>query len=123
MPDSTGPLPDAVPGVLKTEDAPQASLWKDAFHRMVRRVDVLIAALLILVAVAMALFPTLFTDADPRSCSGRLAKQRPDTWFTGDHPLAPTRSAATSPPTSSTAPGRPCSWPSGSSSSASSSGS
>ncbi|WP_205324776.1 ABC transporter permease [Glycomyces sp. YM15] len=87
MPDRTEPLPEPVPGAVKSPDAPQASLWKDAFHRMVRRVDVIIAALLILVAVAMALFPTLFTDADPRSCSGRLARQRPDTWFTGDHPL------------------------------------
>jgi peptide/nickel transport system permease protein/oligopeptide transport system permease protein len=65
----------------------QASLWSDAFRSMRKRPDVIIAALVLLLVFAMAAFPGLFTDKDPTSCRGRDAKLRPDTWFTGDHPL------------------------------------
>ncbi len=65
----------------------QASLWSDAFRTMRKRPDVIIAALVLLLVFAMAAFPGLFTDKDPTVCRGREAKQRPDTWFTGDHPL------------------------------------
>lgn len=65
----------------------QASLWSDAFRTMRKRPDVIIAALVLLVVFAMAAFPGLFTDKSPTQCLGREARQRPDTWFTGDHPL------------------------------------
>jgi len=65
----------------------QASLWSDAFRTMRKRPDVIIAALVLLLVFAMAAFPGLFTDKDPTVCRGREAKLRPDTWFTGDHPL------------------------------------
>ena len=42
---------------------------------------------MLLLVFAMAAFPGLFTDKDPTVCRGREARQRPDTWFTGDHPL------------------------------------
>ncbi|WP_026922281.1 ABC transporter permease [Glycomyces arizonensis] len=68
-------------------DAPQASLWKDAFRTMARRPDVIFATLILLFVFTMAAFPTLFTDKDPTYCIGRDARQRPDTWFAGEHPL------------------------------------
>ncbi|MEU6860218.1 ABC transporter permease [Glycomyces sp. NPDC046736] len=65
----------------------QASLWSDAFHSMRKRPDVIIAAVVLLFVFAMAAFPSLFTDKDPTVCRGREARLRPDTWFTGEHPL------------------------------------
>ncbi|NUQ91123.1 MULTISPECIES: ABC transporter permease [Glycomyces] len=65
----------------------QASLWSDAFRTMRKRPDVIIASLVLLFVFAMAAFPSLFTDQDPTVCFGRDAKQRPGTWFTGEHPL------------------------------------
>ncbi|SDD36600.1 ABC transporter permease [Glycomyces harbinensis] len=65
----------------------QASLWSDAFRAMRKRPDVIIATLVLLIVFAMAAFPRLFTDKDPTVCLGREARLRPDTWFTGDHPL------------------------------------
>jgi peptide/nickel transport system permease protein/oligopeptide transport system permease protein len=65
----------------------QASLWSDAFRTMRKRPDVIIATAVLLFVFAMAAFPGLFTDKDPTVCLGREAKLRPDTWFTGDHPM------------------------------------
>ncbi|GAB3226052.1 ABC transporter permease [Glycomyces halotolerans] len=71
----------------QTLDTAEASIWKDAFRSLRRRVDVVIACLVLLFVFTMAAFPTLFTSADPRSCIGRNARQRPDQWFSGEHPL------------------------------------
>ncbi|WP_026931090.1 ABC transporter permease [Glycomyces tenuis] len=68
-------------------EVPQASLWKDAFRTMARRPDVIFATLIMLFVFTMAAFPGLFTDKDPTRCLGRDARLRPDTWFTGEHPL------------------------------------
>ncbi len=65
----------------------QASLWSDAFRTMRKRPDVIIATLVLLLVFAMAAFPGLFTDKDPTACLGRDARLRPDTWFTGEHPM------------------------------------
>jgi oligopeptide transport system permease protein len=65
----------------------QATLWSDAFHAMRKRPDVIIASVVLLFVFTMAAFPGLFTDKNPTTCIGREAKQRPDTWFTGEHPL------------------------------------
>ncbi|MFC3491442.1 ABC transporter permease [Glycomyces rhizosphaerae] len=65
----------------------QASLWSDAFRTMRKRPDVIIATAVLLFVFAMAAFPGLFTDKDPTVCLGREAKLRPDTWFTGEHPM------------------------------------
>lgn len=65
----------------------QASLWSDAFRTMRKRPDVIIATVVLLFVFAMAAFPGLFTDKDPTVCLGREAKLRPDTWFTGEHPM------------------------------------
>ncbi|THV42592.1 ABC transporter permease [Glycomyces buryatensis] len=79
MSELTAPLPEP--------DAAQASLWKDAFRTMRKRPDVIIATVILLFVFTMAAFPSLFTDKDPARCIGRDARQRPDTWFFGDHPL------------------------------------
>jgi peptide/nickel transport system permease protein/oligopeptide transport system permease protein len=68
-------------------DAPQASLWKDAVQTLIRRVDVIVATLVILLVTTMAAFPRLFTTANPRSCSGSRARERPESWFSGEYPL------------------------------------
>lgn len=48
--------------------ARKSSLWLDAWRDLRRRPLFYIAVGIVLVIVAMALFPTLFTDVDPRSC-------------------------------------------------------
>ncbi|WP_025273165.1 ABC transporter permease [Haloglycomyces albus] len=65
----------------------QVSLWRDAFRTMRRRVDVLLSLAILVFVVMMAAFPRLFTSADPKSCDGMQARQRPDSWLSGDHPL------------------------------------
>ncbi|MFC4334660.1 ABC transporter permease [Salininema proteolyticum] len=71
----------------KPETEAQASLWKDAFRTMRRRVDVIISVVILLFVTVMAAFPTLFTSADPRVCNGLDARQRPEQWLRGEHPL------------------------------------
>ncbi|HEX2144166.1 MAG TPA: ABC transporter permease [Glycomyces sp.] len=75
------------PAPAPEAEARQASLWKDAFHTMRKRPDVIIALLILLFVFAMAAVPSLFTDKSPTRCIGREARQRPDTWFQGEHPL------------------------------------
>lgn len=49
------------------ESAPR-SQWGEAWHYLRRRPLFWVAALLILLAIAMAAFPSLFTSTDPRYC-------------------------------------------------------
>ncbi|GAA4981427.1 ABC transporter permease [Kineococcus glutinatus] len=51
------------------ESAPPTSLWVDAWHQLRRRPLFLVSALLILLIVAVSLFPQLFTSQEPRSCN------------------------------------------------------
>ncbi|GAB7190283.1 ABC transporter permease [Kineococcus sp. NUM-3379] len=55
--------PDAV-----DESAPPTSLWADAWRRLRRRPLFLVSSALIVVIVAVALFPGLFTSTEPRVC-------------------------------------------------------
>ncbi len=45
-----------------------ASLWSDARKELIRNPTFVISTLYILVVSSMALFPTLWTDQDPRNC-------------------------------------------------------
>lgn len=65
----------------------KSSLWLDAWRDLRRRPLFYIAMGIVAVIVAMALFPTLFTDVDPRSCQLGSSNDPP----TDGHPLGFTR--------------------------------
>lgn len=50
------------------ETAPPANLWSDAWRNLRKRPLFWISSLLIVLVVSVALFPSLFTSLDPRSC-------------------------------------------------------
>lgn len=50
------------------EQAPPASMWKDAWHDLRRRPLFWTASALIVLVVTVALVPSLFTSVDPRFC-------------------------------------------------------
>lgn len=60
-----------------------ASLWSDAWKELRTNPMFIISALLILVFIVMAISPSLFTNADPRSCNLRnsLEGPGPEHWF------------------------------------------
>lgn len=60
-----------------------ASLWADARRQLVRDPVFVLASLYILVVGSMALFPTLWTSRDPRSCNVANTRIPPN----GDHPF------------------------------------
>ena len=61
----------------------EASLWSDAWKSLRRNPLFLIGAFLLLVFLAMAAFPQLFTNADPRDCDLSRSAQGPSAqaWF------------------------------------------
>ncbi len=61
----------------------RASLWADAWRELRHNPFFLVSALLILVFVAMAAFPGLFTNGDPRDCdlSRSLLPPSREHWF------------------------------------------
>lgn len=61
----------------------KATLWTDAWRDMRKRPMFWISAAIILVVLLVSLFPTLFTQVDPRSCLLKLSNQGPTT----GHPL------------------------------------
>lgn len=65
----------------------KSSLWRDAWRDLRRRPLFYIAMGIVAVIVAMALFPTLFTDIDPRSCQLSSSNGPP----AEGHPLGFTR--------------------------------
>lgn len=65
----------------------KSSLWLDAWRDLRRRPLFYIAMGIVAVIVAMALFPTLFTDVDPRSCQLSSSNGPP----AEGHPLGFTR--------------------------------
>jgi len=50
------------------ESMPPQSLWVDAWHHLRRRPIFIVSALLILLVLAVAIVPGLFTSLDPRFC-------------------------------------------------------
>ena len=82
-----GPDPDGVPRVIPappgTEDNKARSLSQDALEDLRKNPIVLVAAVLILILVAMAAFPGLFTGTDPKECLLERSRGKPsgDAWF------------------------------------------
>jgi peptide/nickel transport system permease protein/oligopeptide transport system permease protein len=54
-----------------------ASLWSDARKQLIRNPTFVISTLYILVVTSMAVFPTLWTDQDPRDCIISRSRQPP----------------------------------------------
>ena len=61
----------------------QASLWSDAWRELRRKPLFIVPLALVVLFVVMAIFPGLFTNADPRKCSLSNSLQRPSAehWF------------------------------------------
>lgn len=74
--------PVAAVDAVKVSDKKQ-NLWTDAWADMRRRPMFWISAAIILLVVIVSLFPTLFTQVDPRACQLSLSNQGP----TAGHPL------------------------------------
>jgi oligopeptide transport system permease protein len=55
----------------------QASLWGDAWIELRRSPLFLLSLVVVLVAIVMAAWPSLFTNADPRACSLSNSLRRP----------------------------------------------
>jgi ABC-type dipeptide/oligopeptide/nickel transport system permease subunit len=60
-----------------------ASLWSDAWKELRRKPSFVISAVIIIIMMVMAAFPTLFTSVDPRDCNLLDALQPPSAehWF------------------------------------------
>ncbi len=74
--------PVAAVDAVKVSDKKQ-NLWTDAWADMRGRPMFWISAAIILLVVIVSLFPTLFTQVDPRACQLSLSNQGP----TAGHPL------------------------------------
>ncbi|MDK3257477.1 ABC transporter permease [Blastococcus capsensis] len=61
----------------------EASLWSDAWKSLRRNPFFIVGAVLLTVFLVMALFPQLFTNADPRDCDLSRSAQGPSAaaWF------------------------------------------
>ncbi len=73
LPGAPAPIEEAEVEVVSRP----ASLWSDAWRELRRNPLFVISAILILVMVVMAIFPQLFTSADPRSCNLVHSLERP----------------------------------------------
>jgi peptide/nickel transport system permease protein/oligopeptide transport system permease protein len=66
---------------VKRPDQPSsernASLWADAWRELIHSPVFIISALLVLLVIVVAIFPGLFTNADPRDCQIGRAYQKP----------------------------------------------
>lgn len=80
-------IPESVAGIIEDPDeigaAPAASLWSDAWKQLRGSPVFLISLGIIIIISIMAIFPGLFTNADPRACnlSNSLARPSADHWF------------------------------------------
>ena len=73
--ESTTAHPPTAEGPGATGEA--ASLWSDARRQLIRNPTFVLSALYILVVGSMAVFPTLWTDQDPRNCVISQSRQPP----------------------------------------------
>lgn len=64
-------------GSVGTPPTRQASLWGDAFGELRRSPIFIAATFVILVIIAIAIFPALFTTTDPRACDLSLSRTEP----------------------------------------------
>jgi ABC-type dipeptide/oligopeptide/nickel transport system permease subunit len=74
--------PEVVPAQAPQQGKP-ASLWSDAWKELRRKPSFVISAVIIIIMMVMAAFPTLFTSVDPRDCNLLDALQPPSAehWF------------------------------------------
>jgi ABC-type dipeptide/oligopeptide/nickel transport system permease subunit len=74
--------PEVVPAQGPQQGKP-ASLWSDAWKELRRKPSFVISAVIIIIMMVMAAFPTLFTSVDPRDCNLLDALQPPSAehWF------------------------------------------
>lgn len=70
----------------KTRKAEEASLLADAWRSLRRNPWFIISAVLLLIFLTMAVFPSLFTNTDPRECLLARSRQDPSAefWFGTD---------------------------------------
>lgn len=73
-------------GSASAGGAVEASLWGDAWRSLRRNPWFLLSAVLLLILLAMAFFPQLFTNTDPRECLLGRSRQTPSAehWFGTD---------------------------------------
>lgn len=78
-------VPEIGPATAAERGKP-ASLWGDAWRQLRKRPMFIVSGALIVILVLMALFPGLFTGADPRACNLADSLLRPsrDHWFGTD---------------------------------------
>ena len=78
--------PQPAPKQKKAKPEEEASLWMDAWRSLRRNPWFVLSTVLLVVLIAMALFPQLFTDTDPRSCPLSRSRQEPSAehWFGTD---------------------------------------
>ncbi|OUS95590.1 ABC transporter permease [Rhodococcus sp. NCIMB 12038] len=64
-------------------DQPPTSMWSDAWRDLRKRPLFLVASVIIVVVIAVAAFPDLFTSTDPRFCDLAFSMQGPSAghWF------------------------------------------
>ncbi|MBA3801176.1 MAG: ABC transporter permease [Geodermatophilaceae bacterium] len=67
----------AAAGTPEATEQRSASLWADAWRELVHNPVFIISGLLVLLVVSVALFPTLWTDADPEGCFIARAYEKP----------------------------------------------
>ena len=77
----TAPAPAGPEAPGKRERS--ASLWADAWRDLIRNPVFVISSVVICVVTSMALFPTLWTSADPKACDIAFARVGPS----GEHPF------------------------------------
>lgn len=87
IPDPRDEVVEGVVGIIEDPDdigaAPAASLWSDAWKQLRGSPVFLISLGIIIVISIMAVFPGLFTNADPLACNLSNSLERPsaDHWF------------------------------------------
>lgn len=80
--DAPGAVPPASPA---TGRPPSGSIWRDAARELVRSPVFIVCALIVLVVVSWALFPTLWTDKGKLECDINI-NRTPPSWFPGTPP-------------------------------------
>jgi ABC-type dipeptide/oligopeptide/nickel transport system permease subunit len=81
---SQGNVPDDAPTDPDDQKREQTrGLWGDAWYELRRNPIFWFSMVLVLIVTSMAVFPSLWTDVDPRACDLAHGRERPsgDRWF------------------------------------------
>ena len=71
----------------RTAEGAPVSLWRDAWRQLRKKPTFIIAALLIILVVAVALFPQLFWTQDPSAASSQCLLENSNGKATAGHPM------------------------------------